>query len=306
MRLKSIVYYRDRPGGKGLQFQQELASEWCEQRDIKIVGQVIESEKGRKRSHRPELERALRLAQLAKAILFIPSFGQMSRNADVIAKMLKHGVQVCTPDVASLSEPKGTREVLRVMASVAEFEVTETKARAQRAYDKIQKEIKTTGSHTTKKGKVITTLGNVKTTKLASAEATKARVAQSQDYVAEILPMMQSLHDRGCRSSGDFAKSLTAKKIVSPRGRTKWTASMARNVMNNCNISPAKSTAKTVVPFVPEKKDAVDTIDHSGLKTAKDIVEENPHMSISMILRLFGLPYGQITKAKDEHAKTND
>ena len=304
--MKSIVYYRDRPGGKGLQFQQELASEWCEHRGIKIVGQVIESEKGRKRSHRPELERALRLAQLAKAILFIPSFGQMSRNADVIAKMLKHGVQVCTPDVASLSEPKGTREVLKVMASVAEFEVTETKARAQRAYDKIQKEIKTTGSHTTKKGKVITTLGNVKTTKLASAEATKARVAQSLDYVAEILPMMQSLYDRGCRSSGDFAKSLTAKKIVSPRGRTKWTASMARNVMNNCNISPAKSTAKTVVPFVPENKDVVDTIDHSGLKTAKDIVAENPHMSISMISRRFGLPYGAITKAKDEHAKTNN
>jgi DNA invertase Pin-like site-specific DNA recombinase len=305
-KLKAIVYYRDRPGGKGLQFQQELAAEWCEQREIKIVGQVIESEKGRKRSHRPELERALRLAQLAKAIIFIPSFGQMSRNADVIGKMLNFNVQVCTPDVASLSEPKGTREVLKVMASVAEFEVTETKARAQKAYDKIQKEIKTTGSHTTKKGKVITTLGNVKTTKLASAEATKARVAQSQDYVAEILPMMQSLHDRGCRSSGDFAKSLTAKKIVSPRGRTKWTASMARNVMDNCGMTPAKSITKTVVPFVAEKKDLVDTIDQSGLKTAKDIVRENPHMSISMMLRRFGFSYGAITKAKDEHAKTNN
>lgn len=111
---------------------------------------------------------------MAKAILLIPTFGQMSRNADVIDKMIKYGVEVRTPDVASLNEPHNTREVLKVMASVAEFEVTETKARAQKAYDKIQNEIKRIGKHVTKKGKVITTLRNVKTTKLAAAEAKKS------------------------------------------------------------------------------------------------------------------------------------
>ena len=234
--MRAVVYYRDRRGGKSLQFQQDLANSWCRQRDIKIVGQVIESEDGRKRSKRPELERALRLAQLAKAILFIPSFGQMSRNADVIGKMLTHGIEVCTPDVASLREPGGTKSVLKVMASVAEFEVEETKARARKAYKKIQAEIKATGQHVTRKGKVIRSLGNASTTKMASEEAIKTRLAQKLDYTAEILPLMQALYDRGCRSSGEFAKSLTAKKIVSPRGRTVWTASMARNVMDNCGI----------------------------------------------------------------------
>ena len=304
--MKAIVYYRDRIGGKGLQFQQELAASWCDERGYKIAGQVIESEKGRKRSNRPELDRALRLAQLAKAVLFIPTFGQMSRNADVIGSMIKHGVEVCTPDVASLAEPGKTRDVLKVMASVAEFEVAETKARAQKAYDKIQREIKRTGKHVTKKGKVITTLGNIKTTRLAAAEATKARAAKKLDYIAEILPVMQSLYDRGCRSSGDFAKSLTAKKIVSPRGRTKWTASMARNIMDNCGIKPQKSLKNELARSDVILEDAVDLINQDGLKTAQDIVEMHPDMSISMILRKFGLPYAVIVRAKEEHAKSNN
>ena len=304
--MKTIVYYRDRTGGKGLQYQQELAAEWCDSRGYKIAGQVIESEKGRKRSKRPELERALRLAQLAKAILLIPTFGQMSRNADVIGKMIKHGVEVCTPDVASLNEPGKTREVLKVMASVAEFEVTETKARAQKAYSKIQNEIERTGKHITKKGKVITTLGNIKTTKLAAAEATKARAAQKQDYIVEILPVMQGLYDRGCRSSGDFAKSLTAKKIVSPRGRTQWTASMARNIMDNCNIKPRSSLRNEMAHSDVISADVVDLISQDGIKTAQDIVATHPEMGISMISRKFGLPYGQIKRAKDEYAESND
>jgi DNA invertase Pin-like site-specific DNA recombinase len=301
--MRAIVYYRDRRGGKSLQFQQDLANSWCQQRDIKIVGQVIESEDGRKRSKRPELERALRLAQLAKAILFIPSFGQMSRNADVIGKMLNHGIEVCTPDVASLREPGGTKSVLKVMASVAEFEVEETKARARKAYKKIQQTIKETGQHVTRKGKVIRSLGNASTTKMASAEAIKTRLAQKLDYTAEILPVMQNLHDRGCRSSGEFAKSLTAKKIVSPRGRTVWTASMARNVMDNCGI---KSTAR--LEFVRTVKPAPQVEATAPVdQTLNELIEQTPNESTEMLRRKTGASYGDIKRAREAlDATTND
>ena len=301
--MRAIIYYRDRRGGKSLQFQQDLASSWCKERDIKIVGQVIESEDGRKRSKRPELERALRLAQLAKAILFIPSFGQMSRNADVIGKMLTHGIEVCTPDVASLREPGGTKSVLKVMASVAEFEVEETKARARKAYQKIQQTIKETGQHVTRKGKVIRSLGNASTTKMASEEAIKTRLAQKLDYTAEILPLMQALHDRGCRSSGEFAKSLTAKKIVSPRGRTVWTASMARNVMDNCGI---KSTAR--LEFVRTVKPAPQVKAPAAVdQTLTELIAETPDASIEMLRRKTGASYGDIKRAREAlDATTND
>ena len=300
--MRAIIYYRDRRGGKSLQFQQDLANSWCKERDIKIVGQVIESEDGRKRSKRPELERALRLAQLAKAILFIPSFGQMSRNADVIGKMLTHGIEVCTPDVASLREPGSTKSVLKVMASVAEFEVEETKARARKAYQKIQAEIKATGQHVTRKGKVIKSLGNASTTKMASEEAIKTRLAQKLDYTAEILPVMQNLYDRGCRSSGEFAKSLTAKKIVSPRGRTVWTASMARNVMDNCNIKPSAR-----LEFVPKVKPAPENKAPAAVdQTLSELIAEKPNASTEMLRRKTGASYGDIKRAKEALDATSD
>ena len=307
--MNAIIYYRDRKGGKSLQFQQNLATAWCEQRNVRIVGQVIESESGRKRANRPELDRALRLAKIAKAILFIPTFGQMSRNADVIGKMLNHGVEVCTPDVASLREPCGTKSVLKVMASVAEFEVEETKARAKKAYQKIQQEINETGSHTTRTGKVITSLGHASTTKLAAAEATKARLAKKLDYTAEILPIMQTLYDRGCRSAGDFAKSLTAKKILSPQGRPAWTASMARNVMTNCAIAPTPKMSLETHRHLR----SVEQISQASLAPTPghgellSILRQAPDTSIERLKRKFGFTYGEINRAREAlSAEEND
>ena len=291
---KVVVYYRDRKGGKTLDYQQKIAADWVSERDFQTCGQVIETEGASKRCNRPELERALRLAKLQKAILFIPTFGQMSRNADIIGKMINHGVEVCTPDVASLREPGATRDVLKVMASVAEFEVGETKQRAKEAYARIKDEIKDTGKHTTKKGKVITSLGNIKTTQLAAVEAIKVRLANKMDYAAEIQPMLNQLYARGCRSAGDFARSLTAKKIVSPRGRTAWTASMARNVLENCGMrSEPRLDAK-----LPEN--IIEIGQFPRVTVASEDIEktvmDNFEMTTSMIRRRFGIPYGVINR----------
>lgn len=295
---KVVVYYRDRKGGRSLDFQKQIAEDWVAARGLQICGQVIETEGASKRNNRPELERALRLAKLQKAILFIPTFGQMSRNADVIGKMINHGVEVCTPDVASLREPGATRDVLKVMASVAEFEVSETKQRAQDAYTRIKDEIKDTGKHTTKKGKVITSLGNIKTTQLAAAEAIKVRLANKMDYAAEIQPMLKQLYSRGCRSAGDFARSLTAKKVVSPRGRTAWTASMARNVLDNCGMKSEPRIQPEVKINDNDKIVYIKNTPYPILERAdvEKTVLDNSEMTTSMIRRRFGIPYGLINR----------
>lgn len=295
---KVVVYYRDRKGGRSLDFQKQIAEDWVAARGLQICGQVIETEGASKRNNRPELERALRLAKLQKAILFISTFGQMSRNADVIGKMINHGVEVCTPDVASLREPGATRDVLKVMASVAEFEVSETKQRAQDAYTRIKDEIKDTGKHTTKKGKVITSLGNIKTTQLAAAEAIKVRLANKMDYAAEIQPMLKQLYSRGCRSAGDFARSLTAKKVVSPRGRTAWTASMARNVLDNCGMKSEPRIQPEVKINDNDKIIYIKNTPYPILERAdvEKTVLDNSEMTTSMIRRRFGIPYGLINR----------
>lgn len=294
MKKKVVVYYRDRRGGKSLDYQQRIAGDWIAEREFQMVGQVIETEGVSKRNNRPELERALRIAKLQKAILLIPTFGQMSRNADVIGKMIAHGVEVCTPDVATLAEPGATKDVLRVMASVAEFEVSETKKRAREAYHAIKVEIKETGQHVTKKGKVITSLGNVKTTQLATTEAIKVRAAKKMDYAAEIQPMLEHLYARGCRSAGDFARSLSAKKVVSPRGQTVWTASMARNVMKNVGMKSEPRIDRKPKPKLPEPQE----MDPAGdiPPSVNETIMLNKDMTTSMIRRKFGIPYGVINR----------
>ena len=294
MNNKVVVYYRDRKGGKTLDYQQRIAGDWILERGLQMGGQVIETEGTSKRNNRPELERALRIAKLQKAILFIPTFGQMSRNADVIGKMIAHGVEVCTPDVASLAEPGGTRDVLKVMASVAEFEVSETKKRAKDAYARIKDEIRDTGQHTTKKGKVITSLGNLKTTNLAAAEAIKVRKGKMLNYAAEIKPMLDHLYARGCRSAGDYARSLTAKKVVSPRGRTVWTASMARNVLNNCDMKSEPRLDRKPKAELPDPQNVSVMVDQPF--NVNEVVLNNKDMSTSMIRRKFGIPYGVVNR----------
>jgi hypothetical protein len=155
----------------------------------------------------------------------------------------------------------------------------------------------------TRKGKVITSLGNASTTKMASEEAIKTRLAQKLDYTAEILPVMEALYDRGCRSSGEFAKSLTAKKIVSPRGRKVWTASMARNVMDNCGI---KSTAR--LEFVRKVKPAPQVKAPAAVdQTLNELIKQTPDESIEMLRRKTGASYGEIKRAREvADATSND
>lgn len=117
---------------------------------------------------------------------------------------------------------------------------------------------------------------------------------------------MQGLHDRGCRSSGDFAKSLTAKKIVSPRGRTQWTASMARNIMDNYGIKPRISVRNEMTQSDVISAAVGDLISQDGIKIAQDIVAVYPEMGISMISRKFGLPCGQIKRAKREDKRARE
>ncbi len=81
---------------------------------------------------------------------------------------------------------------------------------------------------------------------------------------------------------------------------------MARNIMDNCSIKPRSSVKNEMAQSDENSENAVDLISQDGLKTAKDIVAAHPEMGISMISRKFGLPYGQIAKAKDDHATDND
>ena len=53
MNNKVVAYYRDRKGGKSLDYQQKIAADWISERGLQMGGQVIETEGTSKRNIRP-------------------------------------------------------------------------------------------------------------------------------------------------------------------------------------------------------------------------------------------------------------
>lgn len=303
---KVVVYYRDRVGLQGLTTQQHIARRFIDERGWEIVDQVVETEHATRRGTRRELTRALTMCTLAKAVLFVPQFGQLSRNADVIGKILEAKVPLLTPDIPSLMELKTNRSALEVMASVAEFEAAETKQKAQRGYAKIREAIEKDGKYRTKAGKVITKMGNASSTKKASAKAMLLRKVKANSYAADLAPVMADLQKRGCRSSTDFAKSLTARGIASPRGKTTWTPSMAANLMERLGIKRqerVESPQNVIVANYYATREALPVI-VEPLQAAIDVLREDSTISISMLRRMFNIPYGVAARLKRE-AKRN-
>jgi DNA invertase Pin-like site-specific DNA recombinase len=299
MTVKAVIYYRDRQGGKSLQYQQDLAKDWAESNGWQIIDQAIETEFSTTRNTRRELRRLLKIAQLAKAVLFIPCFGQLSRNADAIGAILAHKVKLVAPDVSSLRDPSQSLRTLEIMASVAEFELAETKEKARNAYEAIREEIEQTGSHKTKRGKVIKKLGNLSSVKKASEKAKILRKVRAETYAADMEPTMRRLANRGCRSSSDFAKSLTALGVSSPNGKLVWTASMARNLMRTLGIEPQPRVKKPEPPQYGETLIDTPADPDEAMAQIKDAIRRDPSISIEALRRRYGISYGIAQRLKD-------
>lgn len=304
---KVVVYYRDRAGLQGLTTQQDIARGFIGQRGWEIVDQVVETEHATRRGTRRELNRALTMCTLAKAVLFVPLFGQLSRNADVIGKILEAKVPLVTPDIPSLMDLKTNRSALEVMASVAEFEAAETKQKAKRGYAKIREAIEKEGQYKTKTGKVITKMGNAASTKKASEKAMLLRKLKADTYATDVAPVMIELQERGCRSSTDFAKSLTARGIASPRGKTKWTPSMAANLMERLGIERqeriqaaprARDFQSVANHMIRSQTDVLDAV--NPLQAAIDALRKDKNLSVAMVRRMFNIPYGVAARLKRE------
>ena len=301
---KVVVYYRDRVGLQGLTTQQDIARAFVSERGWEIVDQVVETEHATRRGTRRELSRALTMCTLAKAVLFVPLFGQLSRNADVIGKILEAKVPLVTPDIPSLMDLKTNRSALEVMASVAEFEAAETKQKAKRGYAKIREAIEKEGQYKTKTGKVITKMGNVASTKKASQKAMLLRKLKADTYATDVAPVMAELQERGCRSSTDFAKSLTARGIASPRGKTTWTPSMAANLMERLGIERQERiqnvAARTIDPGYAVYTGQPVAEKMNPLQAAREAFQKDKSLSVAMVRRMFNIPYGVAARLKRE------
>jgi DNA invertase Pin-like site-specific DNA recombinase len=121
MRGKFVAYYRvstDKQGksGLGLDAQRKAVRDYLDGGKWELLGEFTEVESG-KRSHRPELEKAIAFAKKHRARLVIAKLDRLSRNVAFIATLLEKKV-----DFLAVDNPHATKFNLQILAAVAEFE----------------------------------------------------------------------------------------------------------------------------------------------------------------------------------------
>ncbi len=126
-----VAYYRvstDKQGrsGLGLEAQQKAVESFIGRAPNH---EFRETESG-KRSDRPELAKALDLAELTQATLIVAKLDRLSRDAEFLHRLLKHKVQIVFADM-----PFADKMVISVMAALAEWEREQISKRTKAALE---------------------------------------------------------------------------------------------------------------------------------------------------------------------------
>jgi len=219
--MKFVTYLRvstERQGqsGLGLEAQRAAVAAHVLGRG-EVVAEFVEVESG-KRSDRPELAHALAEAKRAGAVLLIAKLDRLARNVAFIANLLESGVEVTAADM-----PEANRFVLHIMAAVAEQEGRAISERTKAA-------LAAAKARGVKLGWSIPERASEQ--RQAARRGVAVRVAQADDFAANVFPIIRDLQSNGLSLRG-VANTLNERRFETARGG-KWQAATVRNVLARC------------------------------------------------------------------------
>lgn len=217
-----ITYLRvstDKQGrsGLGLEAQKAAIDRFVADRGANIIGTYREVESG-KRNARPELDKALRQAQITGATLVIAKLDRLSRNAAFLLNLRDSGVDFIAADM-----PEANKLTVGIMALVAEQE-----------REAISKRTKEALAAAKAKG---VKLGNpngaeaLRRADKGNAASLQAQQAKADRHSQKLAPLIEELRGRGITSLGAVATALNERRVLTPRGKT-WHKSSVRNLLN--------------------------------------------------------------------------
>jgi len=192
---------RQGDSGLGLEAQRRTVEAFAKAQGGRITAEHVEVESG-KRSDRPELAKALQAARKAKATLLIAKLDRLARNVAFIAAMMDAGV-----DFVACDQPFASRLTLHILAAVAEDE-------ARRISERTKAALQAAKARGTKLGSPIARQTVEKARAAKSAYAAKAN-ATTQAVIREIKAS-------GIDTLAGIARTLQARGIRTPAGRTEW------------------------------------------------------------------------------------
>jgi DNA invertase Pin-like site-specific DNA recombinase len=194
---------RQGESGLGMEAQRAAVETFAAQHDGAIAASFVEVETG-KRSDRPELAKALDAARKAKATLLIAKLDRLARNVAFIANLMDAGVEFLACD-----QPFASRLTLHILAAVAEDEARRISERTKAALQAAKARGRKLGSPIA--GRTV-------------AKARAARSAYAAKANATTLAVIREVQKSGITSLAGIARTLRARGVKTPAGRSQWQA----------------------------------------------------------------------------------
>ena len=225
--------------GLGLAAQTKVAKAKAKDMDLEVIETCKEVESGRRTTlRRPVLRQALEDCSKDHAVLIIAKMDRLTRDFSFLQWILeyseRHGVAVVACDIPELADPDNTKFLWRILASVADLEVANTRKRTKAALA----EAKERGVK----------LGNPDIAQHA-AKGSRAMKKHSKEFALRIIPIIDEIEAAGIHSYRGIAKALNARGVKTYAGEKKqhestvssrWHPQAVKNVLRHRPKKKAK------------------------------------------------------------------
>ena len=225
--------------GLGLAAQTKVAKAKAKDMDLEVIETCKEVESGRRTTlRRPVLRQALEDCSKDHAVLIIAKMDRLTRDFSFLQWILeyseRHGVAVVACDIPELAAPDNTKFLWRILASVADLEVANTRKRTKAALAEAkQRGVK---------------LGNPDIAQHA-AKGSRAMKKHSKEFALRIIPIIDEIEAAGIHSYRGIAKALNARGVKTYAGEKKqhestvssrWHPQAVKNVLRHRPKKKAK------------------------------------------------------------------
>ena len=231
-----VAYYRVSTGRQefGLSFdaQREIVRGYVAGTSGKLAAEFAETMSGRK-NERPELKKALWLCRILRATLVIARLDRLSRNVEMIARLMEAGTEFVAVDF-----PHANKFTLHILAAIAEYESLLMSDRMK----SIRAALRARGY----RPKVP---ANAPTRFPPGAAAASARVrkARAEAHARDLAPILWKAKAAG-KSYRAIAKEFN-ESGVRPPGARPWTVASVMKVAKRTfdEFGPAKKTKRAAL-----------------------------------------------------------
>jgi DNA invertase Pin-like site-specific DNA recombinase len=238
---KHVVYFRvstARQGksGLGIAAQRKAVEDYLNGGDWQIVAEFTEHESAsRKRTDRPELDKALAAARLHRCPLVVSKVDRLTRSVSFLSKLLDAGVDVKFADLPQIEGPTG-RFLLQQLVAVAELEAAMIAKRTKDALAAAQRRGRKLGGRrrkiigTDERGNAI--YGEVANgSKKGRAKAVAVNKQRAAARANDVAPTIITLRAGGAVSLRAIAAGLNDLGIPTARGGGIWSAVQVSRVL---------------------------------------------------------------------------